>query len=370
MNRGKNKSVYLSGLNGIRSIAAGAVLLTHLNMAMPQFGMPALFKSHLADYGVTMFFALSGFLITYLLLLEKEKTQKIALGKFYMRRILRIWPLYFLYIGLAIVVILCFDLEFSWPVLGFLMIFASNIPAVNQDYFYHTHHYWSLGVEEQFYAFWPLLLKLLKKPGTALIGFLVVFLAFKVAFRIIDHEGFAYNFLYRTRFDCMAIGGLGAWIYKNHYAKWLKTLVEFVPVQLICWAGIALAAVNLFRVPPLFSHEVFAGITVVIIFNAVSNPKPLIQLENKLMDFLGGISFGLYVYHPLAIFLMAWLIKPLEMNFYLKFGLVYLSVCGITVLASHLSYQYIEKPFLRIKHRFSVVLSRSRMGLKGIQTDS
>src|SRR4051812_30029422 len=101
------KLIHLSGLNGIRAIAAFGVVMAHITLSLGDFHLsPILFytikngKVHgwsLAGFGVSMFFALSGFLITYLLLLEKEK-RPIHIRNFYVRRALRIWPLYYLYL--------------------------------------------------------------------------------------------------------------------------------------------------------------------------------------------------------------------------------------------------------------------------------
>ncbi len=98
----KNDTVYFKGLNGIRAIAAIAVILSHLLEAMqeinPSIGIGML---DMANFGVTMFFALSGFLITSLLLLENKETNNIHIKGFYMRRVLRIWPIYYLYIAVT-----------------------------------------------------------------------------------------------------------------------------------------------------------------------------------------------------------------------------------------------------------------------------
>lgn len=112
----ENKPVFLSGLNGIRTIAAIGVMVSHINLALNKFNITntSLFgfnKEHkpggwlLGEHGVTMFFVLSGFLITFLLYKEFEKTGTINIKAFYIRRILRIWPLYYLYFFIAIITV-------------------------------------------------------------------------------------------------------------------------------------------------------------------------------------------------------------------------------------------------------------------------
>ena len=93
-----NNIVYLNGLNGLRAIAALFVLFSHIiQPEFINFGNPIRIRLPMAQHGVTLFFVISGFLITFLLLLEKDKTE-IDIRNFYIRRILRIWPIYYLFI--------------------------------------------------------------------------------------------------------------------------------------------------------------------------------------------------------------------------------------------------------------------------------
>jgi peptidoglycan/LPS O-acetylase OafA/YrhL len=114
-------TIYLPGLNGIRAIAALAVVVSHTTLHLGLFGLdPHLFGNgdgrprtlDMAGFGVTMFFALSGFLITYLLCREKEIAQ-VNVKKFYARRILRIWPLYYAYFLICLAVYFIFHIEFE-----------------------------------------------------------------------------------------------------------------------------------------------------------------------------------------------------------------------------------------------------------------
>src|SRR5688572_17546909 len=99
----ESNRIHLPGLNGIRAIAALAVIFSHIGLSLHQFGLKSLPDIDLAGYGVTIFFALSGFLITYHLLIEKQRFERVNIRQFYIRRILRIWPLYYLYIALVII---------------------------------------------------------------------------------------------------------------------------------------------------------------------------------------------------------------------------------------------------------------------------
>lgn len=155
-----NKTLHFSGLNGLRAIAAIAVVFGHTSQYLESFGLSVISfgkyadgspKSlYLAQYGVTIFFALSGFLITYLLL-EEKKQHNINIKNFYIRRILRIWPLYYLYFFLSLFTLYIFKLPFEKETILFYIFLSANIPFILNISIGFLGHYWSLGVEEQFY---------------------------------------------------------------------------------------------------------------------------------------------------------------------------------------------------------------------------
>ena len=166
----RNDAIHLNGLNGIRAIAALAVVVSHITLSLDKIGLnPNIFGTFpdgsprgldLAGFGVSMFFTLSGFLITYLLHTEKKKTNNISIKKFYWRRLLRIWPLYYMYIIICIAV-LSFNGQSTFIGSLYYYIFQmANVPFIlGTGGVGLLIHYWSLGVEEQFYIFWPWLVK-------------------------------------------------------------------------------------------------------------------------------------------------------------------------------------------------------------------
>ena len=212
----KEKKLYLPGLNGLRAIAALAVVFSHSTLAMPQFnlvfapfgttsdGKPQGYL--LASYGVSIFFVLSGFLISYLLLLEKE-LGKIDIKKFYIRRILRIWPLYYLFLALCIITLLAVGGAVDLRALFYYVFFAANIPFIYNFAIPFLSHYWSLAVEEQFYLFWPWIMMKIKKHLFAIILILVILQnVIRVAlWYFVPHSEIAV-FSLVNRFDCMMIG--------------------------------------------------------------------------------------------------------------------------------------------------------------------
>ncbi|MDB4274068.1 acyltransferase, partial [Algibacter sp.] len=116
------KGIYLPGLHGLRAIAAVLVIITHVELFKAKWGLPNLYNYKLIQdfgtIGVDFFFVLSGFLITYLLFKEKEKYNKVSVKSFYIRRVLRIWPLYYF------VLILVF---FILPFIGYPEVPGLNI---------------------------------------------------------------------------------------------------------------------------------------------------------------------------------------------------------------------------------------------------
>ena len=160
-----NKTIHLPGLNGLRAIAALSVMWGHTfqsdfgNWGVEGFALPVV-----AD-GVTLFFVISGFLITYLLLNEQEQSHTISIPKFYMRRVLRIWPIYYLYLLVAVLVISTGNNPNIW----YYCFFTANIPFILTAGIWPIVHYWSIGVEEQFYLFWPWLVKFTRGKNMRLL---------------------------------------------------------------------------------------------------------------------------------------------------------------------------------------------------------
>lgn len=349
----------MPGLNGIRAMAAMAVVISHINLDLDTFGFAKAQGLSLANFGVTVFFTLSGFLITYLLLLEKEKTQNIAIKKFYVRRILRIWPLYFFYMLLVFGVLgnqmfgtsFWFYL-FMMPNIPFALDLSGGALAVLP----FLGHYWSLGVEEQFYAFWPHLIKKVKKTGVFLLSFAVLFFLLKIVLKFVNAPHEIQTLLHYTRFGCLAIGGCGAYLFYFH--KPHLFYVQNKTAEIAAWVIFGLIAMNKFHFYSIIDHEIVAIITLIMIFNQVNNPRKLISLENPVFDYLGKISFGLYVYNPLIIYLMSLLFRKISIeNAFLNLGILYIVVVSAVVVTAHLSYFYFEKRFLKLKKNYTTVQS-------------
>lgn len=356
-----NKPVYLPGLNGIRAIAAISVIISHIGLNLKLYNLENFGGYSLASFGVTMFFALSGFLITYLLLMEKQKTGTIAIKKFYFRRVLRIWPLYYFYLLVVLFVTGFYLNKYSWmyffllPNIPFAINAASIFPATLQ----HINHYWSVGVEEQFYAFWPWIVKYSKKILFSLVLFALSFFLLKIALTVFHAPSFIVTILHYTRFGCLAIGGIAACLLLSNNKIFLRVAQNRI-AELLSWIIFILIAVNKFHLFSIVDHEIVTIATLIIIINQVNNPKKIISLENKVFDYLGKISYGLYIYNPLIIYLLSFVLsKFLSDNLIFNLVLIYSITIAVVILVSHISYFYFETWFLQFKDKFAVVKSKS-----------
>lgn len=357
----ESSKIHFKGLNGLRAIAAFAVVFSHIGIAREVYGISKTKGIDLAGFGVSIFFSLSGFLITYLLLSEKRKFGAIDIKKFYIRRILRIWPLYFWYLFLAVLTIYFTEPSLLPGSLGYYLFLGANIPFILNVPLPYLVHYWSLGVEEQFYLFWPWVVKRVDKLFTTILVFTLSLVILKIFLRywtIRTGNDIPYSIIHTTQFHCMSTGALGAILFFNKNQLFLK-IVNSLPAQLLAWGSIVLMAFNKFHIASVIDNEIVAALTVVLIINLAVNEKSLIHLEYPLFDYLGRISFGIYVYHPLLIFLTGKLSGQLISNWPLsaKYIFIYSILPLLTVAVASLSYYGFEKRFIDAKARFSKVVS-------------
>lgn len=363
----ESKIVFLPGLNGIRALAAIGVLLSHANVAISslnkEWSLFGLDKESnvkgwvLAEHGVTMFFVLSGFLITFLLLKEKEKINTIHVKSFYMRRILRIWPLYYLYFFLNLFLMWFFSYKLEFSIVSFYLFFAANIPFIFNKALLNLDHFWSIGVEEQFYLFWPWLFK---KTEKNLVTILIIIASLLALFRIFIwyYKPFSVLALFSVvnRFDCMILGGLVAIFYvkRNHY---FMLVINNKWSQFFALLVFLLLFINKFWFfNSIIEIFVVAIATAIIIIGQIEKENRLVNFNNRVMDYLGKLSYGIYVIHPLVIFLVVNYIK-LENETHLNPVFYFLVIILITVGVAHFSYKYFEFPFLKLKNRYSIIKS-------------
>ena len=347
-------------MNGLRAVAALSVMWSHtFQDTFGDWGTEGFQLPVVAD-GVTLFFVISGFLITYLLLNEQERSQTVSIPKFYMRRILRIWPIYYAYMAIALTV----THTWSDPNIWYYLFFGANIPFIVTAGIWPIVHYWSIGVEEQFYLFWPWLVKATHgKTRRLLAGAItlcVVWLLCKWGIYLVWGTTTAYRFFAVTRFDCMMLGAIGAILYFTRSA-WFTRVLGNRALGLVCLLALFFSQLWANIIPALVRTQAIALLALVCIMSQLHNP--IINLENRVCDFVGKISYGIYVIHPLLIFLLSGIYCNMGINLPngIATALIYVIITLATLLLAWLSYRFFESPFLRLKSRFAIVHSQNSM---------
>jgi peptidoglycan/LPS O-acetylase OafA/YrhL len=359
--------VYFRGLDGLRFFAALAVVIGHVELLKKYRGYPSAADQpvlyELGRIAVTFFFVLSGFLITYLLLAEKERTGRVAVGKFYVRRILRIWPLYYLVVLLAFFVlprIEAFRIGVVTPAaLPLYLVLLPQIALSLHPPVPFAEPLWSIGVEEQFYLLWPLLVGRVRRFLPLALGIAAVFILARTvllayASTVRDESqlpmwNHLIDYFYFTRLECMAIGAIGAWLVMEQKRSVLRLLYR-LDVQLLAYAAAAYLLLTS-RGKPLLHYSLHSVVFAILILNIATNPRSLVKLESRSLTFLGNISYGMYMLHELAIVAVLRLLGA-GSPVLLYTASVLATIAGAT--AVHYGY---EVWFLRLKSRFAVIRS-------------
>jgi peptidoglycan/LPS O-acetylase OafA/YrhL len=368
------KKVYFPNLNGLRSIAAFLVIIHHIEQMKSMSNIDSYwgtvpFIGIIGKLGVILFFDLSGFLITYLLLAEELSFKTISIRKFYIRRMLRIWPLYFLILILAFGILPNISL-FTLPGFGKdvvysnlilkLFLYAIFFPNLALSLFGivpYASHTWSIGTEEQFYLVWPVILKYLKKHRIILMLVIIFFYLLFAKFLntpysdFLPYKNVVKEFWLSFNIDCMAIGGIYSIILfqKNKFIDVLTNKYLFYFTILLV---IFLMIKGVFI--PYIHYEFYSVLFGIIILNFAYNKKIDISLENKILNYLGNISYGLYMYHLIGISLAISI--SIAINVRSNYVIYPLSFI-LTIIMAGLSYKYYEKRFLKYKSRFSKIIS-------------
>ncbi len=299
-------------------------------------------------FGVNLFFVLSAFLITSLLVRERELTGTIDLRAFYVRRVLRIWPLYFLAVTIAVLwryVDRGAYME-NRTAIAYLLLAGNwaEVFWVNKSF---MGPLWSVSVEEQFYLSWPILARIISKR--AVVWFVAALLiSGTVGVYLISRAGFAPWHTTFAQFYSIAIGILLAYFPVNISCVWVRLTAFISGLTVLMSVSLAIEFLSMdsrFEFP---LAAIGAGLIFVSIHNA--------PLRSRLLCYLGKISYGLYVYHGMCLYLISRAAGGRLVGLWLPVYAV--ASLSLTIGVAALSYRFFESPFLRLKERFAVVRSR------------
>jgi len=358
-------------LNAFRFFAAWLVMIGHaesIREVKGNFNLHAFSVFRNGQHAVTFFFVLSGFLITYLLLKEKSTTTDINVKHFYWKRIVRIWPLYFLMVFIGLYMqpwVVSFVHPHYHPkhspleVLPYFLLF---VPGLHSHFFGSNllEPLWSIGVEEWFYLIWGPFMKWIKR---SIFWWIIGFLILKIALNQLTIYGnfpeFIVYFVRMMQMESMSLGALVALLFfsekpvilPQRMLLILEYLVGFLVLAIIFWNkslehflnDLGVQEKSTFTLINAMIYAAFIGLV------SLRNKKHVI-LDHKWLNWCGEISYGIYMYHLLVITLIWTLIEPYHFQSTAETILFHLSTLSITIMIAGLSKKYIENPILKWKN--------------------
>jgi peptidoglycan/LPS O-acetylase OafA/YrhL len=338
----------LAALDGLRALAITGVVLTHV---LPD-RVPG------GQIGVDIFFALSGYLITGLLLREHDRFGRISLRAFYARRALRLVPAFTVFLIGATALAIHYGDPHAWGDLASAATYTWDIRfAVIGVRGSFTGHSWSLSVEEQFYLLWPVVLiaLLARRPSRTFlpVALLAVgFLAFTAALQLAGASNSTLFFLPTTRLPELLTGALGAIVMRSGLPRAVSRPTALTPV-----AGFALLGIILWMRHHTWSDPwsyrggftAVAMLTVVVILHAEQRPASVVTrlLGLRPVALVGRRSYAAYLWHVPALIVAQHLVTN-------RRALLAITI-GPTAIAATVSWHVVEKPCLRFKRRFERV---------------
>lgn len=363
--------IYFENLDGLRFFAFFSVFLYHSFYTPYEYILNNDFfvffhkLTRIGYQGVNFFFVLSGFLITYLLTIEEDKHKTIHIGRFYMRRVLRIWPLYYLIVFFCFFIYPYLETYFAETPSGknddilFFLFHLSNLHYINTPSEIPTLNIlWSISIEEQFYFFWPLLFLFFKRNSRIVLLILLIFIAqIFIYISAEDHKLVSHHLL-----SCMSdlsVGSLCAVliIRSKRFLQGLKNMpIVFISViYALGFLYLGLQVVKIISNINLLTSLFFAF----VILEQTFSDNSILKISTlKLFSRLGKYTYGLYCYHYLALLFAIELSQMLGTSQYLLGVLVLENLIAllVAIVVAVASYHLFEAPFLRMKDKFNPLL--------------
>lgn len=341
----------IPSLDGVRGIAALMVIFFHYFIAVhPSTLLLAVFKKFavFGQTGVSLFFVLSGFLITRILLNSKDNSNYFK--NFYARRSLRIFPLYFLFLFFYFYLLPFLIDQNNNPSSWFYWVYLQNIAMTFNWVNNGPMHFWSLAVEEHFYMFWPLFVYFFDINKILLSGLFLIVICFVLRFYLVstNYETFYFTF---TRMDDLVLGTFLAILEKKNLlglrSKKIFTyaLIFLFFLNLVPWLFLDLVShfwLQVFKYPLIASF--YFALIGYLISDMGTNTSTFFKFS--WLRFSGKISYGLYVYHP-VVFMLGTKYVNLN-NVFIDFSVLVL----LTFILSTLSFYIFENQFIKLKRYF------------------
>lgn len=342
---------WFNSLPGIRAIAILAVLWHHTEH--PISGLPITSRGFL---GVDLFFVLSGFLIVTIMLRERERNGDISLKNFFIRRFLRLFPLYY---GLLFVLLIAFGIVFRNSDAA-----AAYISAMPW-YFTYTSNFireetllavaWSLATEEQFYLVWPPIEKFLSRFALPILAVLIIINQL-INYRIILAAHHARLEVLQSTFTPILLGILVA--HMLHNKVWYERIAAVFGNKwmTLITAAALLVLMNVFPLgtdisgtPRLMIHLWMTAFLTACVVNEDHVLKPLFTLKPLMR--IGDISYGMYLFHMFVVAISAAVLGRLGLSGVPM--LLFISTLIGTIIISEISFRFYESPFLKLKERWA-----------------
>ena len=343
---------YFPLLDGLRCISIIAVVWFHAASGAYTSGILSR-----GNEGVSLFFVISGFLITTILLREQSRTGDISLKRFYVRRTLRIFPLYYAILTLYVILVFFVGKQSDaahqfWNNLPYFITYTSNwfVPFVSAAVPTIFLFSWSLATEEQFYLLWPWFVKASARPYLPIAVMVsVLMLHYITVFAVVSGMLAATGIATRVLLSLsppICLGAIAAFLmHKPTTFSWIERWIGCRWSATVALAA-TLIALAFDAIPDWVYYTTMTWLVVACVLRSDEQPLGKI-LANPLVTHIGVVSYGVYLMHMLCINLVRIFVN-------LHHGpLVFLLALPVSVVAASLSYRFFESWFLRLKNRFA-----------------
>jgi peptidoglycan/LPS O-acetylase OafA/YrhL len=336
---------YIKGFDTLRALSIAMVVTAH---SLPNFWLQEhrVWRLFSGDTGVLVFFVISGYLITTLLLKEKLKNGFINFKKFFARRFLRLLPPLVLFYTVVMILMTAGVIQETYIGLGISIFYLYNF-VPNKFYTGELGHTWSLALEEQFYFTWPFVMSWVKQQkslvylGLLSIVLSILFLLFIYPIEFLGH--FKAHRWFIPAISPIMIGAMFALTKDKITASIQSSWLQFLFFA-VCYTAPLYFPEKVLLISPIFQSFGIAFLLLLIIGN--QEAKFVVILNNPVTSYIGKISYGIYVYQ--GLFLRT---GPGSEQWFQQFpqNLIFTLICAI------LSFQFVEKYFLKKKKKFAVI---------------